>query len=239
MKRLNLILLIAIILIFMSWLSAMPFAYADTLEVLPTDHDFGDVEVGTTVTTIVSMTNINGLEVEVYGLGFRAGGSADFSLVSSPPVPFIVVQGETVEVEVAFSPSAAGYVTSVLEIESTDSLTPVHEIFLGGVGVDTQPEPVTIQAILEFYDASIEAGTLDGTGPTDSSRKTKLKVFRFMLVAAGTLIESGYFGWACHVLERTFIRSDGLLRPKDFVQGDARAELNGMIGQLRADMGCG
>jgi hypothetical protein len=40
------------------------------------------------------------------------------------------------------------------------------------------------------------------------------------------------------VLERAYIRSDGLLRPNDFVDGEARAELNGMIGQLMADMGC-
>ncbi|NIM11802.1 MAG: choice-of-anchor D domain-containing protein, partial [Candidatus Aminicenantes bacterium] len=139
MKRLRLILLTSIILVFMFWLYTIPSAYADTLEVLPIDHYFGDVEVGTKVTTIVSMTNINGSDVEVYGLGFQAGSSGDFSLANSPPVPFIVVPGETVDVEVAFSPSAAGYVTAVLEIESTDSLNPYQYVFFGGVGMDTQP----------------------------------------------------------------------------------------------------
>jgi len=239
MRKFNLISKSLMIMFFMLWLSAPAQAYADTLEVLPTDHDFGDVEVGTKVTTIISMTNINGSDVEVYGLGFQAGGSADFILADSPPVPFIVVPGETVEVEVTFTPSAAGYVTAVLEIESTDSLTPVHEVFLGGVGVEVQPPSWSIQDILDFFDASVKAGTLDGRGQRDRVKRARLRAFRFLLVGAGTLIEGGYMGWACFTLERAYLRSDGLLyRPPDFVVGDARAELNGMIGQLMADMGC-
>ena len=227
-----------IIIILVMWLSAPAPAYADTLEVLPTDHDFGDVEVGTTVTTIISMTNINGSDVEVYGLGFQAGGSADFSLANSPPLPFIIVPGETVEVEVAFSPSAAGYVTAVLQIESTDSLNPVHEVFLGGVGVDTQPPPPSIEPILAFFDASVEAGTLEGRGELQIMARARLRAMRNLLKATGDFIEGGYMGWACFTLRRAYLRSDGLLRPPDFVEGDARAELNGMIGQLIADLGC-
>ena len=242
MKKLSLILVATVAFLFMAVFAVVfPLnvqANPDTLEVLPTDHDFGDVEVGTTVTTIVSMTNINGSDVEVFGLGFQAGGSVAYSMVDAPPVPFIVIPGETVEVEVAFSPSAAGYVTAVLAVESTDSLNHVHGVFLGGVGVDTPPEPVTLQPILHFFAASVATGTLDGTGSNDRVKRSQLRVFRFILVAAGTLIEGGYMGWACHVLERAFIRSDGLPRPNDFVEGDARSELNGMIGQLMADMGC-
>jgi hypothetical protein len=236
MKKLGLAAICAVVLIFV--VGASTPAQADTLEVLPTDHDFGDVEVGTTVTTIVSMTNINGSDVEVYGLGFQAGGSDDYTVANAPPLPFIVVPGQTVEVVVSFSPSADGYVTAVLQIESTDSVNPVQEVFLGGVGVGTQPEPVSMQAILDFFDASVAAGTLDGTALSEQARKAHLKVFRFILVAAGTLIDGGYYDRACPTLERAYIRSDGLLRPKDFIQGDALAELNGMIGQLMADLGC-
>jgi HYDIN/CFA65/VesB family protein len=238
MRKFSLIPTSLIIMIFMLWLIVPAQAYADTLEVLPTDHDFGDVEVGATVTTIISMTNINGSDVEVYGLGFQAGSSADFSMVDAPPVPIIVIPGETVEAEVAFTPSAVGYVTAVLEVESTDSLTPVHEVFLGGVGVAVQPPSWDIQDILAFFDASVEAGTLDGRGDRDRIKRARLRAFRFLLVATGTLIERGYYGWACNVLERAYIRSDGIPRPKDFVEGVARAELNAMIGQLMADMGC-
>lgn len=238
MKKFNLISTSLMIMIFMLWLSVPTTAYADTLEVLPTDHDFGDVEVGTTVTTIISMTNINGLDVEVYGLGFQAGGSADFSLANSPPVPFIVVPGETVEVEVAFTPSAAGYVTALLEIESTDSLNLVHEVFLGGVGVDTQPEPVTIQAILDFFDDSVAAGTIQGRGHRPRLKRIRLMSMRGMLVAAGKFIEREKIGVACGVLKRAYKRCDGEPWPPDFIIGEARPQLADMILDLGESLGC-
>jgi hypothetical protein len=40
------------------------------------------------------------------------------------------------------------------------------------------------------------------------------------------------------LLGRCYLCSDGELRPPDFVVGEAREELNGMILQLMADMGC-
>ncbi len=211
-------------------------AYAHTLEVLPTDHDFGDVEVGTTVSTIVTMTNIDGSDVNVFGLGFEAGGSADYSLANASPLPFIVVPGEAVEVEVAFSPSAAGYVTAVPEIGSTGSLNPVHEVFIGGVGVDTQPS-ATIEDVLGFFDAGVEAGTIVGTGPNDQAKMSHQRVFRSILQRAAEAIDDGKTESACQGLERSCLRSDGQLGPKDFVRGKDCAELNTMILQLMVDVG--
>ena len=79
MKKLSLISGTTLILVFVGVLAVLfplnTLANPDTLEVLPRDHDFGDVEVGTTVTTIVSMMNINGKNVAVDGLGFQARGS--------------------------------------------------------------------------------------------------------------------------------------------------------------------
>ena len=238
MKKLNLISSAALILLFISWLSAPAPAYADILEVLPKEHDFGDVELGTTITTIVTMTNINSSDITVDRIEFQAGSSGDFSLLSCPATPFDIVPAETAEVEVAFTPSAEGYVSAMLEIESTDSLNPTQEVFFGGAGVAVQPPPVSIQAIIEFFDESVAAETLDGTGPSDKSKKAHRKVFRFLLLSAATLIEGDNIELACHVLERAYIRSDGMTRPPDFVTGEACIELNVMIGQLMADMGC-
>jgi len=236
MKKMGLAAICVVVLMFVVGVSSP--AHADTLEVLPTDHDFGDVEVGTTVTTIVSMTNINGSNVEVFGLGFQAGGSDAFSVANAPPLPFIVVPGQTVEVHVAFTPSAAGYVTAVLQIESTDSLNPLQKVFLGGVGVGVQPPPVSIQAILEFFDASVEAGTLDGTGTVPWLREWRLYRMRNMIERAGYFIDHGWIGLACWQLESIYNRCDGQSPPPDLVEGEAALELNAMILQLMADMGC-
>jgi hypothetical protein len=59
-----------------------------------------------------------------------------------------------------------------------------------------------------------------------------------MLVAAGTLIDEGYFGLGCLILERIYRRSDGYLWPPDFIVGNAREELVAMILQLKTDLGC-
>jgi beta propeller repeat protein len=92
--------------------------------------------------------------------------------------------------------------------------------------------------IIAFFDASVEAGTLWGRGDLPWIANKRLKAFRCMLVAAGTLIDEGYFGLGCLILERIYRRSDGYLRPPDFIVGGAREELVVMILQLRTDLGC-
>jgi hypothetical protein len=208
------------------------------LEITPLEHDFGEVEIGSNVTAFISLMNVNGHAITVYSFEFQAGSDADFSLGDVPDTPLAIFPGEMAEVEVVFSPSAAGYVSAVLEIESDDPVSPLQEVVLAGVGVSAQPSPMSVQDILDFFDASVEAGTLDGRGQRPQSKKAQLRVFRFRLVAASTLIEAGHDGLACHRLERAYLRSDGQTPPPDFLVGDATAELNTMILQLMVDMGC-
>jgi hypothetical protein len=109
--------------------------------------------------------------------------------------------GSLVDAEVAFAPSSEGYLAAVLEIESNDPNQPVVAVSLGGVGTAVQPPPMTIEDILAFFDTSLEAGTLQGNcqaGPKCNQRLAiiRLKAFRHMLVAAGTLIEGNYMEWA-------------------------------------------
>jgi hypothetical protein len=66
----------------------------------------------------------------------------------------------------------------------------------------------------------------------------RLNRLRNLIERAGYYIEGGYIGWACFVLERAYLRSDSLPWPPDFVIGEARAELNGMILDLMANLGC-
>ena len=57
MKRISLIAIFGVVLIFMSGLSAP--ALADPfIEVVPLDHDFGDVQVGSSSTAIITISSI-------------------------------------------------------------------------------------------------------------------------------------------------------------------------------------
>ncbi len=222
-------------------LVAMPSQVAASpdpvLEVSPTEHDFGNVEVNTSVTTIITISNIGGHDLVVTGISLS--GSGDFVITSLPSLPAIIPppngMAKSIDVEVTYTPAELGYTSAVLEITSN---VPAVQVSLGGEGVDGGTTPVTIANIIDFFDLSVEYGTLDGRGPCDRSKWAQRRAFRFLLVAAGSLIEGGYYDWACHVLERAYVRSDGLGRPPDFLVGDSKSELNAMIGQLMADMGC-
>jgi len=207
------------------------------LEVSPTEHDFGNVEVDTSATTIVTISNVGGHDLVVTGISLS--GSGDFVITSLPTLPAIIPPPngtvKSIDVEVTYTPAELGYTSAVLEITSN---VPVVQVALGGEGIDGGPTPVTIANIIAFFDQSVEDGTLDGRGPCDRAKWAQRRAFRFLLVAAGSLIEGGYYDWACFALERAYIRSDGLCRPPDFLVGDSKSELNAMIGQLMADMGC-
>ena len=216
-------------------------ALFQALDITPAVHDFGEVAVGNTVTTIILLTNFNGHAIIVSSVAFQDVSDPDFILRNVPELPFTILPMGTAEVEVVFSPSAEVSHVAVLEILSNDPENPHQQVVLAGVGISAQP-PVSIQDILAFFDASVEAGTLDGRGQRPQSKKARLRVFRFHLVAASRLIDAGRDGLACHRLEHAYLRSDGQTPPPDFLVGgyggDDTAVLNTMILQLIADMGC-
>jgi hypothetical protein len=100
---------------------------------------------------------------------------------------------------------------------------------------------VLIGDITAFFDASVNAGTLEGYGTCPAAAKWRLMRFRRALVLAGKLIEDGYFRPACFVLGRCDRRSDDVFKPlrPDWVVGDDKAELSEMIVELRTILGCG
>lgn len=99
------------------------------------------------------------------------------------------------------------------------------------------PEP-TIDAILIFFDNSVDEGLLEGKG-RGWLAEVKLCLFRKMLEAAGWFIEKDKMKPACHTLHRAYLRCDGERRPlKDIIVGDAVPELAEMIRDLMDELGC-
>ncbi len=97
--------------------------------------------------------------------------------------------------------------------------------------------PVSITYILEFFDKAVEDGDIEGDGPGNSA-ENRLKAFRKMLLEAQLLIEAGDITDACDQLNSIDIHCDGLSRPNDFIGGVAVSELNSMILELKASLGC-
>jgi hypothetical protein len=234
MKKINTVFAFAVI--FVVTLSSSILA-DPIIEVMPMQHDFGDVELGSSVTTIITISNINGHDLVISGIDFQAGSSSDFAITMMPALPVVIGSSSSEDIEVAFTPSAEGYASAGLGIFSNDPINSLVNVDLGGVGIGT-PSPMSIQDILDFFDASVAAGTLDGRGCLPRLAEFRLSILRKMLVASGNLIDENRIGAACWLLNRAHLRSDGLPRPLDFVVGEARSELNHMILQLRSDMGC-
>ncbi len=101
-----------------------------------------------------------------------------------------------------------------------------------------EPEVLDIDEILNFFDQSVQEGTLEGQGHLRMVKDARLRAMRRPLEIAGYLIEKERFRAACSQLLRADKRSDGRPRPHDLVVGKAVSELNGMIQELRVNLGC-
>jgi hypothetical protein len=106
------------------------------------DYDFGEVEIGSTETIPVSITNTAPGPVTIT-LEFDNTACTDFSVVSAPELdnPFF----GTIEIEVGFTPLQIGSCSNTLTIEGTYTLP--NSVNLTGTGIEAisdQPEPFNI-----------------------------------------------------------------------------------------------
>ena len=230
------------------------------------DYDFEEVELTTTKTATVSITNSSSNEKSVflYTVAFENGSY--FELKTQIPWYGIEVPpGETVGVEIAFTPKIVGSVTDILNI-STDEPTPINPIppptvavKLSGTGISKTN--ITINEILYFFDSSVASGSLIGNGGSETddhllayaqkkkqngnegkSAENKLFAFRNQLRSTGKLIESEDLDGACRQLTSISNKCDGKDRPPDFVLGaaypDPVPQLNNMIDELAENLDC-
>jgi hypothetical protein len=138
-------------------------------------------------------------------------------------------------VAVTFAPEALGTATAKLTVIWTNGLGGTAYVNLAGEGVNATGDPPTVQAILDFFDESVDLGTLVGLGP-GSSADGRRGALRNKIKAAGDILLDG--GDACEQLLDAYLRCDGLPRPPDFVTGEATGTLVEMILALMGELGC-
>lgn len=210
----------------------LPAAAADPIiEVIPSSHDFGEVDVGSSATAALLVTNFNGHDLVIDAIGFRTGSSTDFTLLGIPVLPRIVNPMGVLELEVTCAPSAEGDAAAVLEVASNDPARPVLTVEFSGTGMATTPP--TVEDVLAEFDEWVAEGTLVGSGPGGSA-EGRLGALRNMIAQAGTYLDQGEVALAVAQLEAVQARCDGDSPPPDFVAGAAAAELHGMVEELIA-----
>ena len=212
------------------------------IEVSPTAYNFGYVELGSSATIIVNISNVGGADLTVSNVDFQEGSCADFSINSttSSTLPVTVAPNGTLDVEIAYAPSVAELCLGTLEIVSDDSDEAEILVDLQGEGVLTPTPPdEQIQNILDFFDESVANGTLEGTGFTPGMVERRLNRMRHLLERARLQTEEGEIQSAYCTLVVARLRCDDKLFPlPDFVKGDAWEELAQMITDLMASLGC-
>jgi hypothetical protein len=204
------------------------------IDVLPAmlAWDLGDVEVGQSATMLVQIFNSGTADLNVSSVTLT--GDAGFVITAGPTTPLVIAPNTSIGVdfEVTFTPSVQGPAMAVVQIVSDDQDEPVVEVVLNGVGIITDVPPLQqIQNILDFFDASVAQGTLQGYGPGNSAAN-RLKALRNMIEAASDLIGAEAYDQAVVQLASVADKTDGAAKPQDFVVGEATAELNAMVEAL-------
>ncbi len=201
--------------------------------VVPDQHDFGEVEVGSTASTSIEISNDWWGSLSIYGVSIIPSGS-DFTLVNSPAPGTIVPPGSALFMGVEFSPTAEGLATAVLQVQWTNGESGTSCVEFSGTGVATTPPP-TIADALAFFGASVANDTLYGSG-SGNSADGRLGALRNMIAQAGTYLDQGEVALAVAQLEAVLARCDGEVPPPDFVAGAAAAELHDIVEELIATL---
>lgn len=192
----------------------------------PTSHNFGDITVGESVSTIVTLSNDGFGSILIDNA--QMVGDDGFGVTSSLFLPDGLDYLESIDFEVTFTPTSVGEFSADLVIQNGEQFI----VSISGTGVSELPIPdVTIGDIIVFIDVSVSNETLEGAG-AGASADGRLNALKNMLIQAGYLISVGNYDAACTQL------SSALMRCDDFVQGTAQNDLKQMISSLMSDLGC-
>ena len=209
------------------------------ISVAPTSYDFGNVNLGSSANTLVTISNTGGLDLTVSGIGLENGSSSAIAVTQAPALPAVIHPGGTVDIQLTYTPATTLGDQAILDITSDDPDQGAIRVGLGGAGIPSAIPPLQrIAEIIAFIDASAGNGSLVGTGANVFSGRGRLGALRNMIVAAGDLIRDGFFAEACGQLRDAEQRTDAVPKPPDFVTGPAAVDLRSFISRLRSELGC-
>ncbi|MCE5185129.1 MAG: choice-of-anchor D domain-containing protein [Planctomycetaceae bacterium] len=197
-----------------------------------TQYDFQQVDIGATGWGVVTISNTGSANLSVQSLSIAQNEPVQSGFTPLQVMPLTLEPGTSVDIEVYFAPAIEGCSEAMLTIESSD---PDHSnlcVRLTGSGVLTALTPGQQgQAIAEFLQQAIDAGTIQGDG-NGKSAANKTATFAKMIAAARQLIDAGYDDYALEAFKDIEKKCDGKKAPADFVKGPDAAALHAMVADV-------
>ena len=99
--------MVGVMVILLAWVAAPGSAGAGSdLIVSPLEHEFGEVELGSSSSTVITITNVGFLTITLEDIDLQSGSSPDFSITSPPPQGGLLMPTYSAYVAVTFTLSA-------------------------------------------------------------------------------------------------------------------------------------
>ena len=210
------------------------------------EYDFGNVEVGSTQTAVVTISTNE--PVALTGIKFVIQNSCIGMTLSPVSIefPYLLSIGEILTVEIAYSPSESGECSGTLEIYSVSPAALPDKVFFTGIGVEQEPEqpaPDNISQLLleklqKIIDYTNESYAFRSYAQ-DRLSEGRLNAFKTKLMVSYHLIEDGNFGAAYNKLKEISKKTDGKPESNDFVPAEKAANLALMLQDLIASFDFG
>ncbi|MCK6526059.1 choice-of-anchor D domain-containing protein [Myxococcota bacterium] len=135
------------------------------IEVVPTTLAFGSVPVGSASSLTATISNVGSADLDLTSL--TLSGSSAFGLTLNP-APRTLLPGESVLMQVTYTPPAGTSHTGVVAVASDDPDEPIVNVSLNGTGeVIVLEEPPVADAGPDRTEVPLDTITLDGTGSYD------------------------------------------------------------------------
>ena len=136
-------------------------AWAQQLECNPCSHHFGKVEVGSSSSFSIHLTNTGKKSLRILT---RSKQGSEFSFGHFGPLPITLRPGTTVQLPIVFKPTVPGHVTGSFTLVST-ALDKRLLITVAGTGVSTANSTLTVTpSTLNFGSVTVgQSATLSAT----------------------------------------------------------------------------
>jgi len=205
-------------------------------------YNFGNIEVGSTQTTFVRISNAETMSVNLTWISFAQNSCKDFLIKTALPKSIPLQPNESVNVEIGYSPTIVGECSDTLRIYTDGSPMWSKQVTFSGVGVEQAPEqpaPENISQLLleklkKIIDYINESYTYQAFRSYEQDRLSegRLNAFKTKLVVSYHLIEKGQFEAAHNKLKEIYKKTNGKPESNDFVSPEKAAHLTVMLQEL-------